>query len=214
LAAYVRTQKERDSTILEACRVSFLSRTKLIKRLPKTPKSTYSRRAKKAAMNSLHKRIELLANVAIIVVAILLGVVLVQRFFFAGTVQPSKQIAIGSKISLPGVEWDKNGKTLVLVLQKGCHYCSESAPFYQRLAQTTAAKGVKLIAVLPQSTDEGHEYLNTLSVPIIDIRQASLSSLNVSGTPTLILVNDKGEVAASWVGKLPSDKESEVLAQL
>lgn len=165
-------------------------------------------------MSSLHKRIELLANVAIIVVAILIGVVLVQRFFFAGTVQPSKQIAIGSKVSLPGVEWDKNGKTLVLVLQKGCRFCSESAPFYQRLAQATAAKGVKLIAVLPQSTDEGHEYLNTLSVPIIDIRQASLSSLNVSGTPTLILVNDKGEVAASWVGKLPSDKESEVLAQL
>lgn len=166
-------------------------------------------------MSSLHKRIELLANVAIIVVAILIGVVLVQRFFFADkTIQPSKQIAIGSKISLPGVEWDKNGKTLVLALEKGCRFCTESAPFYQRLAQTSAAKGVKLIAVLPQPTAEGDEYLNKLAVPITDVRQVSLSSLSVSGTPTLILVNDKGEVTASWVGKLPSDKESEVLAEL
>jgi hypothetical protein len=166
-------------------------------------------------MSTLYKRIELLANVAIIIVAILIGVVLVQRFFFAHeTTQPAKNIAVGTKVSLPGVEWDKNGKTLVLALAKGCRFCTESAPFYQRLAQTAAAKGVKLIAVLPQPTTEGHEYLNALAVPITDVRQASLSSLSLSGTPTLILVNDKGEVTAFWVGKLPSDKESDVLARL
>src|SRR4051794_5736116 len=101
-------------------------------------------------MSAIYKKIELLSNIAIIVVAIIVSVVLVQRFFFAGTVQKPKQIAVGSKISLPGVDWDKNGKTLVLALQKGCHFCSESAPFYQRLAQASAVKGIQLIAVLPQ----------------------------------------------------------------
>lgn len=164
-------------------------------------------------MGTLYKRVELLANVAIIVVALLTSLLLVQRFFDTGARQP-KQIAVGSKVSLPGVEWDKNGKTLVLALQKGCHFCSESAPFYQRLARAADAKGVKLVAALPQPPAEGHEYLDALAVPIADIRQAPLNSLGVSGTPTLILVNDKGEVAASWVGKLPSDKESDVLAKL
>jgi thioredoxin-related protein len=165
-------------------------------------------------MSTLYKRIELLTNVAIIIVAVMLGAVLVQRFFFPKAEQPPQNIAVGTKVSLPGVEWDKNGKTLVLALQKGCHFCSESAPFYQRLVQYASTKDVKLVAVLPQSPAEGHEYLDTLSVPITDIRQASLSSLGVLGTPTLILVNNKGEVVASWVGKLPSDKEADVLAKM
>ncbi len=165
-------------------------------------------------MSTLYKRIELLANVAIIVVAIMLGVVLVQRFFFAKTAQPPPEIAVGTKISLPEVEWAKNGKTVLVVLQKGCHFCAESAPFYQRLAQTAAARNVKLIAVLPQPPAEGQEYLNALSVPITDIRQAPLNMINVSGTPTLILVDDKGAAAATWVGKLPPEKESEVLERL
>jgi len=165
----------------------------------------------------MYKKIELIANVAIIALAVLVGAVLVQKFFFSknvpsGTARPT--IAVGSKLDLPGVDWAQNHKTLVLALQKGCHFCSESAPFYQRLVQGAAAKNVKLVAVLPQNLADSREYLNTLALPVIEIRQAQLGSLNVSGTPTLILVDDKGQVAASWTGKLPTDKESEVLARL
>ena len=163
---------------------------------------------------TLYKRVELLANIAIILVAILIVGVLVQRYFFTPTVKPPPTIAIGSKVSLPAVDWAANRKTLVLALQTSCHFCTESAPFYQHLVQAAAAKDVKLVAVLPQPPNEGHDYLNKLSVPISDVRQATLSSLSVAGTPTLIMVNEKGEVAGVWVGKLPSDKETELLAKL
>ena len=165
-------------------------------------------------MGALYKKIELLANVAIILVAIMIGVMLVQKFFFARSAQPSQTVALGSKVSLPGVEWAKNGKTLLVALQVGCHFCSESAPFYQRVVQTAGSKGVKVVAVLPQPLTESLDYLRTLAIPISDVRQASLESLSVRGTPTLILVNEKGEVAGAWVGKLPGDKEAEVLSRL
>lgn len=165
-------------------------------------------------MGTIYRRVELLANVAIVLVAVMIGAVLVRGYFFSRPAEAPKNIAAGTKVSLPGVEWERNGKTLVLALQKGCHFCSESAPFYQRLVQAAAAKGVKIVAVLPQPQDESRQYLEGLAIPVADIRQAALGSLNVKGTPTLILVNDKGEVAASWVGKLPSDKESDVLARL
>ena len=165
-------------------------------------------------MGALHKKVELIANVAIILVAIMIGAVLVQRYFFPGSTQPSQTVATGSKVSLPGVEWTKNGKTLLVALQVGCRFCSESAQFYQRLVQTADSKGVKVVAVLPQLPTESKDYLRTLAIPINDVRQASLASLSVSGTPTLILVNEKGEVAGVWVGKLPVDKEAEVLSQL
>ena len=166
-------------------------------------------------MSSFYRRVELMANLAIVLLAIVIGIVLVHRFFRAES--PSSRpplIAAGTLISLPGIDWQQNHRTLLLAIQEGCHFCTDSASFYQRLTDVADKKGVKLVAVLPQSPDEGRRYLTTLAVRIADVRQAPLSSLQVSGTPTLILVDENGRVAASWVGKLPSDKETEVLARL
>lgn len=48
-------------------------------------------------------------------------------------------------------------------------------------------------------------------MPIPEVRQAGLDALGVRGTPTLLLINDKGVVIKSWVGRLPIDKEGEVI---
>lgn len=116
---------------------------------------------------------------------------------------------------MPGVDWSNNNQTLLLVLQKGCHFCTESAAFYQRLVRETAGHGsIHLIAVLPQAPDESKKYLDDLGVAIDEVKQAKLDSIGVQGTPTLILVNDKGVVMTSWVGKLSADGEAEVLRRL
>src|ERR1700749_2753108 len=92
-------------------------------------------------MSKLKQHIEFLTNVAIIVVAVALCTVLVKQYFLAGPTPPAQQRpAVGAKIALPGVDLAAQDKTLLLVLQKGCHYCSESAPFYQRLAREAADK--------------------------------------------------------------------------
>ena len=168
-------------------------------------------------MSAIYKRIELVANVAIIAVAVILGAVLVQKFLLArNTRPPAPTLApvIGNKVTIDGIDWAQNRKTVVLALQKGCRFCTESASFYHRLPQAATSNGVKVVAVLPQPAAEGRDYLNSLAVPIADIKQTPLHLLNVGATPTLILVDDKGQVTAAWVGKLPTDKESEVLAKL
>ncbi len=167
-------------------------------------------------MKNLTKRIEVAANVAIIIVALLIGGIAVKRYLL--TDQPARlntQIVAGSKASLPNVDWTKNDQTLLLVLQKGCRFCSESAPFYRRLAQSAAQgrSNIQLLAVLPQEVSESRAYLNDLDVPI-EAKQATVGSLGASATPTLILVNKAGEVKASWVGKLPAEKETEVLSRV
>jgi len=169
--------------------------------------------------DNILKKTELLANIAIIIVAILLGGVLVKRYLLTSDEafddrNSVSRIAAGTKVSLPEIDWAKSDRTLLLVLSKGCHFCSESAPFYQRLVLDTDGRGVQLVAVLPQDVNEGRQYLNELGVAINEIRQSPLDSLGVGGTPTLILVNREGVVTDSWVGKLPPDKESEVLDRL
>jgi hypothetical protein len=84
-------------------------------------------------MSSLPKKVELLANIAIIIVAILLGVVLVNRYLLPASPEPNAaqaavQIKPGMKLSFPDVNWEKSRKTLLLVLSTNCKYCTASAP--------------------------------------------------------------------------------------
>lgn len=166
--------------------------------------------------SKVNQRVELITNVAIIIVAVLFGYFLVQKFLFPNQNQSQlqKEIEEGTKISLPNVEWQSSQKTLLLVLQKNCKYCTESMPFYKILVQKASEKGVKVIAVLPNSLEESNQYLKENGVQIQEIRQTSLNTVNVRGTPTLMLLNEKGEVSNSWVGKLFPDKEQEVISQL
>ena len=168
-------------------------------------------------MNKLTKRLEQLANVAIIVVAVLIGGVLVKRYLLPQAESPHAQARIqpGTQLSVPGIEWGKNERTLLLILSTSCHFCTESSPFYQRLAQEKAKKGgVDLVAVLPQSVGESQKYLNDLGVSVDDIKQAGLDDMQVRGTPTLIMADRTGTVVESWVGKLPAEAEGEVLNRL
>jgi len=170
-------------------------------------------------MSGIIKRIELVANLVIIAVAILLGVVLVRNYLLPRSRAPQQAAAAsippGTKLSLAGVDWKANGRTLVLALSTQCHFCTESAPFYQRVAQERSKAGnLRLIAVLPQPVADSHRYLKELGVTVDAVQQLPLDSLGVKGTPTLIVANSEGVVADSWRGKLTSDKEAEVLSWL
>ena len=170
-------------------------------------------------MNNLHKRTELLANIAILIVAILLSVVLVKRFFLDNNKPDNQaaanQLAPGDRVPVEGIDWAKSGRTLLLVLQKGCRYCTESAPFYQRLIKETADRNdVKMIALFPQSVTEGKQYLDEIGVKLSDIRQVPPAQVKVIGTPTLILVDQSGIAVDVWRGKLPPDAEAQVLSKL
>jgi hypothetical protein len=184
-------------------------------------------------IGNLSKKIEVAANLAIILVALVVAVVLVKRYFFTKPVQPQPAVsflagqqppppqmpakpAAGATVSLPDVDWTTSKQTLVLALSKGCHFCTESAPFYQKLLRETAArKAVHFIAVFPRETpEEARAYLTELQLPITDIKQASLDSIGIRGLPTLVLVNQQGIVEESWVGRLAEDKQAEVLSKL
>lgn len=168
-------------------------------------------------MSNAYKKIEAAANVAIIVVALLLGGVLVKRFLLPGA-EPARadpRVPAGTKATLPGVDWAKNGRTLVLVLSRDCRFCTESAPFYRRLAGEAGGRSdIRLVAVFPQTVEEGREYLDGLGVNVHEVMQAAPSSTGAGGTPTLILVDGGGVVRNSWVGKLAAPEESDVLDQV
>ena len=169
-------------------------------------------------MSKLYRKVELTANIFVIVVALLVGGVIVNKYFLdkpTDSDEPARlQPTIGSKINLAGVNWANQSKTLILALKKGCRFCTESAPFYERLINHAQNKNIKLVAVLPGDKEESAAYLNELGLTNLEVKQSTLINLQVAGTPTLILTNEKGEITNFWVGKLPPDKEVEVISHL
>src|SRR5690349_12890900 len=92
------------------------------------------------------KKVETVANISIIIVAVVATAVLVKNHLFkprlappvARPAAPGPSVpATGSQLSISGVDWAASDRTLLVVVSTGCHFCSESAPFYQRLTQET-----------------------------------------------------------------------------
>lgn len=158
-----------------------------------------------------------IANLATILVSLLLSAVLIKVFLLPQRVpapngaQPLVGLSI--KDSLPGIDWARNKRTLVLALSTQCHFCTESAPFFRRI-QKEASNDVKLVAVLPQAVAESQKYLDGEGVRVDDIKQAQLGAIGVRATPTLLLVDGTGKVENTWHGKLGPDQEAAVLAIL
>lgn len=167
-------------------------------------------------MSKPYQKIEATANILVIAVALLIIGILAHRHFFstAPPATPPKSPTLGSRVSLADFDWSKSNKNVLLVLRSGCRFCAESAEFYKKLIEQTKGKNVRVVAVFPQSKEEAEKYLNTLGISGIEIRQTQFSSLDVGGTPTIIVTDDKGEITNVWLGKLSSEKEKEVLARL
>jgi hypothetical protein len=82
------------------------------------------------------------------------------------------------------------------------------------LVEECKRQHVRTIAVLPQPFPEAEAYLKGEGVTVDEVRQATLSELEINGTPTLLLLDRSGRVKHVWLGKLPSEKESDVVTTL
>jgi|SRR5579859_3573852 len=157
-------------------------------------------------------KLEAIANVTVIVMALVVGF-LVLRGKFAGP-QTEHLVAVGDHISqIAGVDWSRHQKTLVLALNTGCHFCQDSAPFYQKLAraQGPATDDVEIVAVFPNDPEAVQQLMKDEGLAVRSISAIPLEKLGVAGTPTLILVDSQGRVERTWFGLLTPREELEVM---
>ena len=85
----------------------------------------------------LFRKLEVLANVVII----FSGLLLAGRYLegkFSPTHSTPATIGVGTKFELAGSNPAKHGRTLVVALRQGCHFCAESTGFYQELTRIPA----------------------------------------------------------------------------
>jgi hypothetical protein len=165
------------------------------------------------AMSGWAKRLEIATNVAILCASLLVAALAAKRLWEPSSPKPGGP-SIGAKVSLHGVDWSTSNQNLVLALSTGCHFCSESADFYQRLILSAESNGIRVLAVLPQPISDGRTYLEELGVTVSEVVQSRLGAVDVSGTPTLLLVDGGGKIQKAWVGKLGPEQEQQVMKDL
>jgi peroxiredoxin len=158
--------------------------------------------------NNVRANLELGTNIVIAVCVLVVAGVVVKRYVFpqpadSVSLQQQAQKLVGTPITVPTVDWAQNKKSLIFFLKKDCVYCAQSAPFYRGLIQDASRRNVKWLAILPNSVEEGREYVKSLELPIENVHTGSLSSYHILGTPTVMFVDNEGIVKSVWVGAVP-----------
>ena len=118
---------------------------------------------------------------------------------------------------MPGYDYASNKRTLILVLRYGCRYCDESLPLYKRLLELRREgqiRGVNMLAIFPDNPTVAKSVLDEEGLDISFIPSVNLAQLRIPGTPTLLLMDDKGSILEVWVGKLSEGKELDLIDHL
>ena len=157
--------------------------------------------------NNVRANVELGLNVVITVAIVVVAVVLVKRYAFSPENPGSlPRITKGERLNIPNTDWEKNEKSLVFFLKRDCVYCTSNAPLYRQLVDDASKRNVKWLAILPDSIEEGREYLRSLALPIENAQSGSLSSYKIPGTPSVLFVDRHGIVKSVWIGAVPGQE--------
>ena len=163
------------------------------------------------------KRLDLMTNVAVIVTSFaLLG--FLGNSWYGSHHAPQSRVAraqalVGKTVQLPGVDFTRKDKTLLIAISSTCHFCQEGQPFYRQLANMPGVTA-NLVAVLPMPQRDAENYVHSSISSSLQVVSASLDTIDVSSTPTLLLVDSQGKVERAWVGKLDDASQKQVESQL
>jgi hypothetical protein len=123
-------------------------------------------------------------------------------------------LRIGSVVSgLDDQISSSRGSTLVIASSASCPYSRRNIEFHRSLLMGAASAGLRTIMIVPdkQSADFAHR---ELSVPVQNVITTDLRSMNISGTPTVIVLDSEHRVLHMWSGELPPRLQHQVLSQV
>lgn len=169
----------------------------------------------------LRKITDIMANVVIIVVGLLV-VFLGLSGGLVGSLKSSRsvfsQLSVGDTLPAPhGLDWSSSEHTLVLALAPDCDFCRQNLPLYKRLTiDANDGRALRCVVLFPDfvSLNRAQKYIKENGLSVAGVATVSLPALHISGTPTLLLLDRRGQIQGIWNGKLREDREAELWSVL
>jgi hypothetical protein len=161
-------------------------------------------------------RLEIGANVAVIVAALVVVAVAASRMWPQHSHVPPASYAAGEPLGdVPGVDFRGSERTVLLFVRSTCRFCTESMPFYGKIVvDARAGQYARVIAVSDEEIDVTKSYFARHGVPIQEVVKTDAQRLRIAGTPTILVVDRGGSVQGAWVGTLGASAQSDVLRSL
>jgi hypothetical protein len=168
------------------------------------------------------KIIEPTANVVLIVAAIVFLGTRVNDFFerraTPSLVDRSNALLEKYKDTPPTLTDLRLGRsaTIALFVSKDCQFCTRSMPFYKRLfeLQKESPRDLNMVAYVPagaERREDGIAYFAENGVALDAVDAANFKTIGVPGTPTILLLDERGHARGVWVGTLSGVREAEFL---
>ncbi|MDP2998630.1 MAG: hypothetical protein Q8N47_14180 [Bryobacterales bacterium] len=154
------------------------------------------------------------ANWASIVVCLVVLITVVDHYAISRSAERRNHrsvLGIGLLLPrLPGVGYDRANMSVLVFLSGKCIACTESqADYVQLLEAAERSEGrVRIIAVLRESV-QSIEGFNA-RLPSIEIKD--FAAYGVFGTPTVVVVDNKGIVRDFWIGRLTKNAKGNLFA--
>jgi hypothetical protein len=117
---------------------------------------------------------------------------------------------------IPGISYGKAPRTLLIALNTNCGFCTESVPFYNRLAEAQRVGNslIRIVAVFPNSEKEVQQYPHLHGLALSSKAAVDLRSLNVVGTPTMLLLDQNGNIVDFWLGKPTEAVQNQIMTHV
>ncbi len=172
------------------------------------------------AMNQLKLKnsIEVASNIAVVVVALVFLVSFARSSFLPMPQHLVLQSGLqkGSQFpQLPGVDFSRSQKTLLVAMDSKCDSCKESLPFLKNLAGSFSGRSdARMIAVFPSAEEEAKRYARQNQLNMDTIFGLDFKMLHLKAIPAMILIDSSGTVIDFWLGKPSEDTEKQIVNSL
>jgi thiol-disulfide isomerase/thioredoxin len=113
---------------------------------------------------------------------------------------PPPAYSAGTTIDTPA-DWYAHEKvTLVLFARNSCGACQKAAPYLKTLAATVTSSGGHVVfASTGNEPADDLRFAQTMGLEPVSVK-VTPKGLRVRATPTLVLVNARGEILSAWEG--------------
>jgi hypothetical protein len=166
------------------------------------------------------KKLEALSNLAVIVVAVIVGAAFIRNgnlFRKPERVQNNAEAEgrlKGTSLGLKGMDTSRTPVAVVLAISTHCQFCEQNAQFYRLLGKLKASGGFALVAAIPQAKGEAESFLQAKDIATDQVVSGPLDAIKVTATPTVLLTDSRGVVQEAWVGSLDVKRQKEVLRKI
>lgn len=167
-------------------------------------------------------RSDTLANLSLTIMCLVVAYAVLDRYIVAkaALAPPNSGYKAGDLLTTSADDIGLKTARLsaVVAVSNSCHFCAESAPFYQQLIalqQRYTNKVFQTVFLGMTGREDAAAFAKSHNLGLPAIKGVPLDVMpNIPGTPTLLLVDANGRVASSWVGKLSPSDERAVLSAI